>query len=78
MGIETLNNAARAAGFAMAPDEGVADEPRPEIKAEGGAWQAGEPVLRTAPATFVVAKSSVSTTDWVKGVFGAFGRRAPA
>jgi hypothetical protein len=74
MGIETLNSAARAAGFAMA----TTDEPdgKPVEKQESAAWRS-EPVLLSAPAPHVQAKSDPSLSDWVKGMF-SFRRGAPA
>jgi hypothetical protein len=70
MGMETLNSAARAAGFAMA----ASDEIGTERKAEPATWQAPEPVLDQASA----GKPQLSLMDWIKGLFGASGRRAPA
>ena len=44
MGIETLNSAARAAGFAMAADE-IADEGKSEATQDSKAWRPGEAIL---------------------------------
>jgi hypothetical protein len=76
MGIEALNNAAWAAGFAMAADD-LPGEEKPEVKTPATAWQTGGAVLRieAAPA---LAKGASTPTEWVKGVFYSFGRRAPA
>jgi hypothetical protein len=75
MGIETLNSAARAAGFAMA----ASDEPYEEIGADAKAvetqWRPGEAVLLDGPPKFGRRPGIV---DWVKGALGLFGRRAPA
>lgn len=70
MGMETLNSAARAAGFAMA----VSDETPAvvEAKAEAQSWRSGEPVLvhQTAP-------SKAALVVWLKSLSGLFHRRAP-
>lgn len=78
MGMETLNNAARAAGFAMAAgDEFLSSNTKPEIKAESEAWRPGEAVL---PGTVAPPPSALHVfTSWVKErVPGIFGRGAPA
>jgi hypothetical protein len=78
MGLETLKSAERAAGFAMAP----ADEPcfeRPVetvVEPEDEPWRPREPVRATAAVDAKSTHSSVA--DWVKGLFGSIGRRAPA
>jgi hypothetical protein len=78
MGIEALNNAARAAGFAMAapddtPEEEVARKPALETS-----WRPAAPVgLLAAPAVVHVARPS-QVTDWFKAMLGATGRGAPA
>ena len=70
MGMETLNSAARAAGFAMA----VSDESPAavEAKTEAQSWRAGEPVLvhQAAPA-------KIAPAVWLKSLLGLFHRRAP-
>lgn len=79
MSIETLNNAARAAGFAMAGPEDLSEERRPEAKPEpqGEAWRSAEPVLLAHEKPVDAPKETVSATEWVKNLF-AFGRGAPA
>ena len=73
-GTETWD-ASRAAGFAMASDEGL-QESKVEVKLEAEAWRSGEAVqLLQGPQT---AAQKASTTDWLKGLFGLSGRRAPA
>lgn len=71
MGIEKLENAARAAGFAMA-----ADEPLDE---KAALMQAAAETRHLVPT---VADSAAERTqafaEWVKGVVGSAGRRAPA
>ena len=61
MGMETLNSAARAAGFAMA----ASDEPYAQ-------WRPGEAILLHAYPT----QRKPGSGDWLKGVLGLFGRRA--
>ena len=69
MGMETLNSAARAAGFAMA----VSDETPAavEAKAEAQPWRSGEPVLvhQGTPA-------KITPAIWLKSLLGLFHRRA--
>jgi hypothetical protein len=74
MGIETLNTAARAAGFAMAADE-VAEDGKTEAKVEGESWRPD--AVQPAPDT-AEAKAMPSAADWFKSLFGMSGRRAPA
>ena len=76
MGIEALNNAARAAGFAMAapddtPEEEVAQRPAVETS-----WRPGTAVNVLSPTRQVPRPSQVS--DWFKTMLGAAGRGAPA
>jgi hypothetical protein len=69
--METLNNAARAAGFAMA----ASDEPHEEVRTsatEATQWRPGEAVLTHQPS------KSGRVGDWTRTVLGLFGRRAPA
>jgi hypothetical protein len=72
MSIETLNSAARAAGFAMAMSDEPAEEAKPQEHPAAG-WDPAEPVLLTAGEP---AKATLA--EWVKGVFSSLGRRAPA
>ena len=78
VGIESLQEAARAAGFAMAaPDDEADGSAVPEIpRAESRAL---------VPVPFVVAKPSAVNVDaltrissWVRGHMPTFGGRAPA
>lgn len=78
MSIETLNNAARAAGFAMASPEEPPEGSKPEAKPEAEAWQAGDAVLLKQDPQVIAPKVASSATDWVKSLFGVFGRGAPA
>lgn len=78
MGMETLNNAARAAGFAMAAgDELLNSNTKPETKAENEAWRPGEAIM---PSKLAPSPSTLhSVTGWVKErVLGVLGRGAPA
>ncbi len=72
MGMETLNSAARAAGFAMAASDEPYEEVKAEVKAET-AWRPGDGLM-SAPAVERANRSG----DWFKSMFGLFGRRAPA
>jgi hypothetical protein len=71
--MEELNSAARAAGFAMAASE----EPYAEVKVEARPAETqlrpGEAVARSEPA-----RVGPRVGDWVRGMLGLFGRRAPA
>jgi hypothetical protein len=77
MGMETLNNAARAAGYAMATADELLNN-KVEAKPENSAWRPGEAIMPSA-----VAPPSVTAihtvTSWVKGrFFSVLGRGAPA
>src|SRR5262245_61912309 len=72
MGMETLNSAARAAGFAMATTDEVPAQSSAEAKPEARtAWQSREALLSASP-------KATSLVDWLKNPFGIFGRGAPA
>src|SRR5262245_46018994 len=72
MGIERLNRAAHAAGFAMAGIEEAYEDlgvrPNPSVTAEAP-WQPGRAVL--------VPGSPADATDWLSVLMGLFGWRAP-
>lgn len=74
MSIETLNTAARAAGYAMAASDEAApdDKPRFEPEAPQGYLDETRLLADFAP------KTTASVGEWVKGVFSVFGRGAPA
>ncbi len=78
MGIEALNNAARAAGFAMAASEepyGEVEVVLVEAAPAETQWQPGKAVvLHDAPAPAALSR----TGDWMRSMLGLFGRRAPA
>jgi hypothetical protein len=79
MSIETLNSAARAAGFAMAASEGAEEEERAET-VQGAAWQSEAALLLRTESPIPAqapAKDSFSLGEWVKGFF-TLGRGAPA
>lgn len=77
MGIESLENAARAAGFAMA-----ADEPAGNVETAAPAdnpWRSGTVPLHGEEFHDRQGDQSQSSfSDWVKGMVGASGRGAPA
>ena len=79
MGMETLNNAARAAGYAMATSDELLSNSKPdETRSEADSWRPGEAIIasKAAPSS---SNMLHSVTDWVKGrVLGVFGRGAPA
>jgi uncharacterized protein YegL len=78
MSIETLNSAARAAGFAMAADE-PAEETKKTQENPGGGWRPGEAILlNQADPTDATARVASSFTDRLKGALGALGLRATA
>jgi hypothetical protein len=69
MGIETLNSAARAAGFAMAPADDLLEDVASPPRAVETPWRPGEAVLaRETPA---------ERFDWMRALLSLFGRRAP-
>jgi len=76
MGMETLNSAARAAGFAMA----VSDETQPSVepKAETQPWRSGEPVLKHPVLVRKDVPSRIAQPVWVKSLLNLLQRRAPA
>jgi len=76
MGIETLNSAARAAGFAMA----VSDETQTatEPKAETQSWRSGEPVLKHPVIVRRHEPARITQPVWVKTLLNLLQRRAPA
>lgn len=74
MGIETLQNAARAAGFAMAASDETLAEVSEEVKAE--TWRPSAALL--SPESHAPAKAEASVTEWVKSVFVGTTGRAPA
>ena len=73
MGIEALNSAARAAGFAMAASEESYAEVEVEVRAAETQWRPGEAAPRSEPV-----RIAPRLGDWVRGMPGLIGRRAPA
>ena len=55
MGMETLNNAARAAGYAMATSDDLLNDSKPEARPEIEAWRPGEAIMASQPATVIRA-----------------------
>jgi hypothetical protein len=77
MGIEALNNAARAAGFAMAAPDDTSDEEVVRKPAVDTAWRSSTAVSLLGPAAPQVARPS-QVSDWFKAMLGTTGRGAPA
>ncbi len=73
MSMETLNTAARAAGFAMATSDEGSQESKVEAKLEAEAWRSGEAIKDPQDTT-----RKASAVDWFKSLFGLLGRGAPA
>jgi len=84
MGMESLNTAARAAGFAMAaPDdllqEGAATAKRyPDPARDTVLLRPLEFTHEFTEEPKVGAKIAQGATEWLRSLAGAFGRRAPA
>ena len=78
MSIETLNTAARAAGFAMATSDEASQESKAEAKPETETLASDEAMLLDQEPLGTQPKAAFSATYWVKSLFGALGRRAPA
>jgi len=74
MGMETLNNAARAAGFAMAASDEPYEEVKTEVKVETTGWRPSEAKMLTPGRLEGHHKAG----DWLRTMLGLFGRRAPA
>jgi hypothetical protein len=75
MGMETLNSAARAAGFAMAADDPLQDQ-MPDAKPDADPWRPGEAVL-ALPKVAGLRASRVG--DWIRSIASlVLGRGAPA
>jgi hypothetical protein len=74
--METLNTAARAAGFAMATSDEGLQESKVEAKPEAEAWRSSEAIA--LPQDPQAATRKASAADWFKSLFGLFGRGAPA
>ena len=76
MSMETLNTAARAAGFAMATSDESSQDSKVETKPEAEMWRSSEAiVLQQGPQK---AAPKASAADWLKSLFGLSGSRAPA
>jgi hypothetical protein len=76
MGIEYLENAARAAGFAMAADEPSAEAVMASTPMDP--WRPGTVPLREDETDERLHDRQASFTDWVKGMVSPGGRSAPA
>jgi len=78
MGMEALNNAARAAGFAMATSDELLEDAKREARTDAERWRPGEVVVAN-PTPQASSNTLHSVADWMKGrVFSVFGRGAPA
>jgi hypothetical protein len=80
MGIEQLNNAAWAAGFAMAASEDDYEEGCVIVQAVETQWTPSRTPDRTPDGTTgrttPVREPEVERVDWVKTLLAAVGRRA--
>jgi hypothetical protein len=74
MGLETLKNAERAAGFAMASDD-VVEEPKPQAKKDAPLWSRQE---RIPPVAAEPVHTWVSRVPLIAGMLNFLGRGAPA
>ena len=76
MGMETLNSAARAAGFAMA----VSDETpaAAEPKTDTQSWRSSEPVLKHPVIVRRDEPARIAQPVWVKSLLNLLLGRAPA
>jgi hypothetical protein len=80
MGIEQLNKAAEAAGFAMATEE----ETQPDVMTSAAVEKKPETTLPMVWSGFVASSKPnvwgavTSATGWVRGYLPSFGGRAPA
>ena len=71
MEIETLNNAARAAGFAMAASDEPHEEPKREMRGDEGAWQSQALIPLHLAA-------DQPKGDWLRNMIDLVWGRAPA
>ena len=76
MGMETLNSAARAAGFAMA----VSDETQSAVepKTDTQSWRSGEPVLKHPVIVRRDEPARIAQPVWVRSLLNLLHGRAPA
>jgi hypothetical protein len=78
MGIEALNNAARAAGFAMAAPDDTPDEEVARKPALDTSWRPAQAMGLLAPPSPVQVARPSQVTEWFRSMLGATGRGAPA
>jgi hypothetical protein len=69
MGIEQLNSAAWAAGFAMAASEDDYAEACVVVRPTEAQWTPGQAIM--------VREHDRARADWMRALLGLFGRRAP-
>jgi hypothetical protein len=79
MSMESLANAAKAAGFAMAVSDDLLQQSEAEVKAgtlrtRAEVERLSAPLTRTAPAMLRQPGAAASTADWIKGMLGFNGR----
>ena len=78
MGIETLNNAARAAGYAMATSDDLLSRSKSEPRPETEAWRPGEAIM-PSQAKPEASGTVQAVSDWLKArLVSVLGRDAPA
>jgi hypothetical protein len=79
--VGSLAKAAEAAGFAMAPAEGLARETPLRVVWDGIPWRQDAPIFsRQTSISFAstLTPRLALAMSWWKSRFGAFGRHAPA
>jgi hypothetical protein len=69
MGIEQLNSAAWAAGFAMAASEDAYGDDCVVVRPIEAQWTPGRAIM--------ARERDVERIDWMRALLGLFGRRAP-
>ncbi len=69
MGIEQLNSAVLAAGFAMAASEDDYEDGCVVVQPAATQWMPGQALM--------VRGRDADRADWVRALLGLFGRRAP-
>jgi hypothetical protein len=74
--METLNSAARAAGFAMAVSDETPASPEPKVEAQP--WPSDEPVLKHPVMVRRDAPARIAQPLWFKSLVNLFQRRVPA
>jgi hypothetical protein len=78
MGMEALNSAARAAGFAMAAPDDLLQEGAASMKRRPEPARSVDAVVLRPLESTPDATLAHRATEWLRNLFGASGRRAPA